>query len=129
MRQNDNKFISGFVTRQLPNTQMHVDCGRDEGRDACEHLPLNSGCTRALKMRPAMLKRATAAPQSVEWEMSRKWEIEEGSDRPSGEFSAKEGNRRRRHPVSHCHGHELSFSQDRAAQSALVPDHQTESDE
>ena len=28
-----------------------------------------------------MLKRATAAPQSVEWEMSRKWEIEEGSER------------------------------------------------
>lgn len=66
------------------------------------------------------------APKSVEWEMSRKWEIEEGSDRPrsGGEFSAKEGNRRRRHPVSHCHGHELSV-----AQSALVPDHQTESDE
>ena len=54
---------------------------------------------------------------------------ERPTERASGEFSAKEGNRRRRHPVSHCHGHELSFSQDRAAQSALVPDHQTESDE
>ena len=47
-----------------------------------------------------------------------------GGERPTGEFSAKEGNRRRRHPVSHCHGHDLSV-----AQSALVPEHQTESDE
>ena len=90
------------------------------------NLPYNSGSTKALKMRPAMLMRATAAAQSVEWKMGRKWEIDEGSERASerGEFSAKEGNRRRRHKVS-----QSVIATATISQSALVPDHQTESDE